>query len=129
MCRLFRVSRGAYYDYTRRQASRFDELCHMKLIEAIRNIAESSHYTYGSRRMKKALNAMDYKVGHWKVRKLMKEAGVQVRHRKKYKVTTNSNHKQPVFENKLNRQFNVTAPNQAYVGDITYRAPILRRCH
>ncbi len=50
----------------------------------------------------------------------MKEAGVQVRHRKKYKVTTNSNHKQPVFENKLNRQFNVTAPNQAYVGDITY---------
>ncbi|PTQ76952.1 hypothetical protein C8R28_10814, partial [Nitrosomonas ureae] len=50
----------------------------------------------------------------------MREAGVQFKHRKKYKVTTNSNHKQPVFENKLNRQFDVKAPNQVYVGDITY---------
>lgn len=37
---------------------------------------------------------------------------MQVRHRKKYKVTTNSNHKQPVFENRLNRQFDVANPNQ-----------------
>jgi putative transposase len=43
-----------------------------------------------------------------------------VNHRRKYKVTTNSDHKQPVFENKLNRQFDVAAPNQVYVGDITY---------
>jgi transposase InsO family protein len=50
----------------------------------------------------------------------MREAGVQVRCRKKYKVTTDSNHKQPVFENKLNRQFDVEAPDQVYVGDITY---------
>ncbi|KFI21006.1 IS3 family transposase, partial [Nitrosococcus oceani] len=34
--------------------------------------------------------------------------------------TTNSNDKQSVFENKLNRQFDVKAPNQVYVGDITY---------
>ena len=50
----------------------------------------------------------------------MKEAKVQVKHRKKYKVTTNSNHKQPVFENVLNRQFDVDQPDQVYVGDITY---------
>jgi len=50
----------------------------------------------------------------------MREADVQVRHREKYKVTTNSNHKRPVFENRLNRQFDVAAPNQIYVGDITY---------
>jgi transposase InsO family protein len=49
-----------------------------------------------------------------------REAGVQVRHRKKYKITTDSNHNQLVFENKLNRQFDVAAPNQVYVGDITY---------
>ena len=49
----------------------------------------------------------------------MREAGVQVKHRRKYKVTTNSDHKQPVFENKLNRQFDVAIPDQVYVGDIT----------
>ncbi|SDW60889.1 Integrase core domain-containing protein [Nitrosomonas eutropha] len=49
----------------------------------------------------------------------MREAGVQVRHREKYKVTTDSHHKQPVFENKLNRQFDVAKPDQVYVSDIT----------
>ena len=61
-----------------------------------------------------------YPVGRREARSLMRDAGVQVKHRKKYKVTTNSNHQQPVFENKLNRQFNVAIPNQVYVGDITY---------
>jgi transposase InsO family protein len=50
----------------------------------------------------------------------MKEAGVQVKHRKKYKVTTNSDHKRPVFDNVLDRQFDVDRPDQVYVGDITY---------
>ena len=76
-------------------------------------------YSYGSRRMKKALNILSYPASRNKARKLMKEAGVQVKHRKKYKVTTNSNHKQPVFDNVLNRQFDVAQPDQVYVGDIT----------
>ena len=50
----------------------------------------------------------------------MKEANVQVKRRKKYKVTTNSNHKQPAFENVLDRQFDVDRADQVYVGDITY---------
>jgi transposase InsO family protein len=50
----------------------------------------------------------------------MIEAKVQIKHRKKYKVTTNSNHKQPVFDNVLNRQFDVEQPDQVYVEDITY---------
>ena len=120
MCRLYSVSRSAYYDYVRRQASFSDASYCGKLIDTIRNISEYSDHTYGSRRIKKALNEMGYKIGRWKVRSLMKKAGVYVRHRKKYKATTNSNHKQPIFENKLNRQFNVADPNQAYVGDITY---------
>lgn len=35
-------------------------------------------------------------------------------------MTTNSNHKQPVYENVLNRQFDVKEANKAYVSDITY---------
>ena len=52
--------------------------------------------------------------------KLMKEAGVWVRSKKKYKVTTDSNHKLPFFDNVLNRAFDVAEPNTAYVADITY---------
>lgn len=53
----------------------------------------------------------------------MCEANVFVRllrYRKKYKVTTNSHHKKPVFENVLERSFQVNEPNLAYVSDITY---------
>jgi putative transposase len=70
--------------------------------------------------MKQALNALGYSINRWKKRKLMREAFVTVRHRKKYKVTTDSNHQLPVFENQLNRQFTVAKPDQVYVSDITY---------
>ncbi len=63
---------------------------------------------------------MGYPVGRRKTRSLMREAQVFVRYRKKYKVTTNSGHKQPVFENVLNRQFQIIEPDRAYVSDITY---------
>lgn len=39
---------------------------------------------------------------------------------KKYKATTNSNHKYPVSENLLNRRFIVNQPNQSWVTDITF---------
>lgn len=69
---------------------------------------------------RKALHALGYPVGRRKTRSLVREANVFVRYKKKDKVTTNSHHKQPVFENVLNRQFKVSEPNRAYVSDITY---------
>ena len=90
------------------------------MLDWIKKIAESSRYTYGSRRIKNALNALGYPIGIRKTKHLMKDAGVFVRYRKKYKVTTNSNHSKPLFENVLNRQFRVDEPDRAYVSDITY---------
>jgi transposase InsO family protein len=120
MCRLLGVTRSGYYGYQQRHGDEEDDRYHQELLEAVRDIAKASDYSYGSRRMKKALNILSYSASRNKARKLMKETGVQVKHRKKYKVTTNSNHKQPVFDNVLNRQFDVAQPDQAYVGDITY---------
>ena len=120
MCQLMGVSRSAYYDYVRCVDNCSERQHHEEVLEVVRGIGKSSNYSYGSRRVEKALNVLGYRVGRWKARSLMREAGVQVKHRRKYKVTTHSDHKQPVFENKLNRQFDVAAPNQVYVGDITY---------
>jgi len=50
----------------------------------------------------------------------MQEANIFVRFRKKYKVTTNSNHSYPVYDNLLNRQFDVDEPDRVYVSDISY---------
>ena len=119
MCQLLGVTRSGYYGYQRRGGDRIDHY-HEELLEAVREIAKATEGSYGSRRMEKALNALSYSVSRDKARKLMKEAGVQVKRRKKYKVTTNSNHGQPVFDNVLDRQFDVDQPDQVYVGDITY---------
>ena len=97
-----------------------DRRRHEEMLDHIKWIAEASEYSYGSRRMKVALNCLGYPVSRDKARKLMREAGVQVRHRKKFKATTNSNHKQPVYDNLLQRQFDVAQIDEAYVADITY---------
>ncbi len=50
----------------------------------------------------------------------MRENGIKSRVSKKFKATTNSNHRLPVAENILNRDFTVDKPNEKMVSDITY---------
>ena len=119
MCQVLGVSRNGYYSFHSSKAREADPE-HLEMLEWIKDIAESSQYSYGSRRMKRALNVLGYPVSRQKTRKLMKEAGVQVRHRKKYKVTTNSKHQQPVFDNLVAREFDVDEKDTVYAGDITY---------
>jgi len=94
-CQVLGVSRNGYYQYKKRGDSRPDDPTHEEMIGWVKAIAESSKDTYGSRRMQKALNALGYPVS---LRKLMQEVDVKAPQRRKYKVTTNSNHHQPVFE-------------------------------
>lgn len=120
MCRLMGINKNSYYSYNRRHQDKPISPEHLEMLDWVRKISESSAHTYGSRRIRKALNALGYPLGRKKTRSLMKEASIFVRYRKKYKVTTNSNHKKPLFENVLNRQFAMSRPNQAYASDITY---------
>lgn len=121
LCRLLGVKRNGFYRFmTIRQKRSNDNAKRKEMLEWVHKIAKASNDSYGSRRMKKALNCLGYPVGRRYTQRLMKEAGIQVRYKKKYKVTTNSKHKLPVFDNVLNRQFDVDAPNLAYVQDITY---------
>ena len=120
LCQVLGVSRNGYYQYRKNHDGKPEDPDHQEMIEWVQDIAKSSGDTYGSRRMKEALNVLGYPVSRGKARKLMREAKVQVRHRKKYKATTNSNHKQPVFENLVKREFDIDQPDQVYAADITY---------
>jgi hypothetical protein len=53
------------------------------------------------RRIKKVLNELSFPKGRRKTTKLMKEAGVWLRYNNKYKATTNSDHKKPIYNNML----------------------------
>jgi transposase InsO family protein len=120
MCQVLGVDRSCYYHYRRQMDNRPANPEHEEMLEWVRRVDEASGHTYGSRRMKQSLNCLGYPVSRYKARNLMREAEVQVRHRKKFKVTTNSNHKQPVYDNLLQRQFDVPQPDQVYAADVTY---------
>ena len=119
MCAVLRVSRSGYYAYTQR-------LNHTKpdqergLRESVQRIHDETGGSYGTRRMAKQLQSDGAAVGRMKARRLMQEAGVQVKRKKRIPVTTASQHAFPIAPNLLQRQFKVAAPNRVWVGDITY---------
>jgi len=119
-CQVLGVRRQCYYHYRRHTENKPIAPEHEEMLAWVKKIAQASDDTYGNRRMKIAMNCLGYPISRNKARKLMKKADVQVRHRKKYKVTTNSNHKQPVFDNLVQRQFDVSKPDQVYAADVTY---------
>lgn len=121
MCQIMGVTPSGYYSYQKRQVAKPEiNPDHAELLDWVKKISIASKCLYGSRRTGKALNALGFPVGRRKTRSLMREANVFVRYKKKYKATTNSNHKQPVFDNILNRKFQVDEPNRAWVSDMTY---------
>lgn len=120
MCQVLGVKRQNYYAWIRRQAAYQPDPNREKKIALVRKAAMESGFTYGTRRIKKSLADHHYPVSRGEARRLMKAAKVEVRQRKKFKVTTNSKHNKRVYDNVLDRHFRVERPNQVYVGDITY---------
>ena len=115
-CALLRVSRSGYYAAkVRRKTPR---LCLASV--QLRAAFASSRQSYGSRRLVTALHAQGRYIGRYKVRRLMRQARLKPVWKKKFVCTTNSKHPLPVADNHLNRQFNPTRPNRAWVSDITY---------
>ena len=118
-CRLLRVQRSAYYDWRDRPCKVIPPK-ELSLRRRMKALFKASRDSLGSRMMMKKLRDEGFEIGRERTRKLMKALNLKVKHKRKYKVTTDSQHKLPVAENVLDRQFNPTGPNQVWGTDITY---------
>jgi hypothetical protein len=76
LCEVLGVGRSGFYDYLQRQAEPALRPEEVVLLERIKGISEKTHHSYGSRRLTKQLQDEGYDVGRFKVRRLMKQAGV-----------------------------------------------------
>lgn len=121
MCRVLRVSPGGYYDRRGRPQSS-TAARHDALVVAIRAIHGEVKARYGSPRVHAELAARGTPCCVNTVARLMRREGIAARTKRKFRVTTDSNHDRPVAENVLNRQFKPEAPNRAWAADITYVA-------
>lgn len=119
MCRALAVSPAGYYAWRDRPESR-RSMQNRTLLSAIRVIHRESRETYGSPSIWDALSKQGHDVGKHRVARLMRQAGLRAKTVRKWRATTQSNHRLPVAENTLNRQFAVAQPNRVWAGDITY---------
>ena len=118
LCRCLRVTRSGFYAWQGRPESTHarDDRRLKVLVQAS---FKESKQRYGSPRVHEDLLEQDEHVSRKRVVRLMQEDGLVARLRKRYKLTTMSDHDQPVAANLLDRQFEAQAPNQRWVGDTT----------
>ena len=119
MCRALTVSPAGYDAWVGHPES--DRSVHNRaLLAAIRVIHRESRATYGSPSIWDALIKRGHRVGENRIARLMRVDGIRAKTVKKWRATTQSNHRLPVAENTLNRQFTVEHPNRVWAGDLTY---------
>ena len=76
--------------------------------------------TYGARRIKDELHDEGLRCSTKRVARLMRLEGLRAQWKKRFRVTTASNHRLPTSPNVLERRFDAERPDTRWVGDITY---------
>jgi putative transposase len=122
MCHNLNVSESGFYDWQGRSKSS-RRIAKEKLMTKISELFYIKHKQMaGSPLITEDLHDdPQYKtVYRSRVAALMKEMGLRCKIQKQFVVTTDSDHKEWIPDNILNRHFNPEMPNVALVGDITY---------
>lgn len=121
MCRALRVTRQGYYQWHRSSAKREARQAKERVLrDRICAAHAESRRTYGRVRLTRELRESGEFVNEKRVGRLMKLDGLRAKAARKFKATTDSGHARPVAPNTLNREFTAEAPNEKWVGDITY---------
>lgn len=121
MCRLLEVSESGYHAWRQRSLSaRAQENGRLEI--EIKAAHQRSRETYGPARLQADLADHGIQASVYRIKRLRTKLGLRCKQKRKFKATTNSKHGLPLAPNLLDRQFTMTAPNQAWVTDITYVA-------
>jgi hypothetical protein len=115
LCGLAGVSRAGYYRWLE-AAPEVDR--DLDLRDEVQRIALESP-SYGWPRITAELKRRGWEANHKRVYRIMREDNLLCLRRRKFMVTTNSNHDRPVYPN-LARDMMLTGINQLWVADITY---------
>jgi transposase InsO family protein len=124
-CDVLGVSVSGYHQHLSRlrHIAQRRHLSDEALLVHISAVYAENRGAYGWPRIWRQLRRQGIRVGKLRVQRLMQQHGIQARGKRRFRVTTtDSRHDLPVAPNRLDRNFAVAAPNQAWVGDFTYVA-------
>ena len=106
-----KASEGRLYESRRVQEDR-------RFREKVRDFYQVSQPCHGVRRIRKDRQDDGEVVSRARVGRLMKEQNLTSKVKPAFQVTTDANQTLPVAPHHLNRQFEVSAPDTVYAGDI-----------
>lgn len=118
LARALSVSRSGYYawrvrgesEHTRRDR---DLLAHIQRVHA------ASRQAYGAKKTWLELNAQAIRCGKHRVARLRRQAGIEARRKRRFRVITEHHHTAPPAPNLVGRQFRVAQPDRVWAGDMT----------
>jgi putative transposase len=116
MCELARVSRASFYRSLKEQRPAEEET---EVRSAIQQIALEHRRRYGYRRICAELRRRGMQANHKRVLRMMRRDNLLALRRRRFMVTTNSNHKFEVYLN-LARRMKLSGMDQLWIADITY---------
>jgi hypothetical protein len=119
LCQVLRVSRSGFYSWHRGERSK-RELSDRRLLVEIKSVFEASRRTYGSPRVYDELRKKGLRCSLARVERLMREHGITPPTKRKFRKTTDSDHRHAVAPNLLDRDFTSPSPNRRWSTDITY---------
>jgi transposase InsO family protein len=118
MCRLLEVSRSGYYEW-RSRPLRAPAAVEQQVQAKVPRCFAQGRGTYGTRRSKHLLAQEGLQVSRRRIGRVLAQAGVCCKTRRKFKAPTTAGQAQTVAPNQLNRELTVSAPATVYVGAIT----------
>jgi putative transposase len=121
LCRNLEVTRAGFYAWRRRPVPKRAQRNAAALVH-IRAVHRRSRQRYGSPRVHRQLQENGVAIGLHRVARLMRLDGLRGRMKRRFRVTTDSNHNLRVAPNLVARQFDVARPNRVWLSDITYLA-------
>ena len=121
LCRLFGKTRQAYYDHLHRQSD--DQLQEALIIDLVRSVRCSLPRVGGLKLLhilKNDFTQHHISIGRDSFFALLKKHDLLVRRKRRYAVTTNSNHPYKKWHDLVKGALPLEAPEQLWVSDITY---------
>ena len=119
LCRVMNVSPRGLRAFRSRPASRRQRM-DMVVLAHIKEQSRLSLGSYGRPRMTEELKEVGVEVGHRRVGRLIRDNGIVVERKRKFKATTDSDHTFNIAPNLLERNFTADQPDQKWAGDISY---------
>ncbi len=116
VCCVFNVATSSYYEY--RQRGRQIDIERTALRIRVNELFNLSRSSAGSRTIVRMMQEQGSTIGRFKARRLMKELGLICKQPGSHAYKT-ATVERPDIPNRLQREFDVSAPNKVWCGDIT----------